>query len=462
VKRVLFLAYHFPPIGGAGVQRAAKFARYLGDSGWTTVVVTGPGASASRWTPSDPSLLGELGVHTRVWRLTGPEPSASRPWRRRAERWLRLESRWARWWIDGLMTVGSQLGPGVDVIYAAMSPYETAEAAARLARRLHKPWVADLRDPWALDEMMVFPTRLHLRLELGRMRTVLRSASAIVMNTPEAAARLRSRFPELEGRPIASIPNGFDASDFSRPVVDRQDSRFRLVHTGYLHTELGRRHRHTSLARRLLGGSNGRVNILTRSLVYLVQAIQRLAATDPDLASRIELHLAGVLSRADREAVAPLPLVRLLGYLPHAETIDLIRSADLLFLPMHEVEPGQRVSIVPGKTYEYIASGRPILAAVPDGDARDLLVRSGTAAVCHPSDVEGMAHALRESIRRSLTGHPTRASDPAVLARFERRRLSRELACVFDMADLASRRPPRARPDLELLTRPRARPGSWR
>ena len=50
-----------------------------------------------------------------------------------------------------------------------------------------------------------------------------------------------------------------------------------------------------------------------------------------------------------------------------------MRSADLLFLPMHDVPPGSRVGIVPGKTYEYLAWETPILAAVPDGDIAEIL-----------------------------------------------------------------------------------------
>ena len=68
-------------------------------------------------------------------------------------------------------------------------------------------------------------------------------------------------------------------------------------------------------------------------------------------------------------------------FIPHAGTIELMRSADLLFLPMHDLPPGRRAGLVPQKTYEYLAARRPILAAVPDGDARDLLEASGVAAV---------------------------------------------------------------------------------
>ena len=79
-----------------------------------------------------------------------------------------------------------------------------------------------------------------------------------------------------------------------------------------------------------------------------------------------------------------LPVTRIHGYVTHLQALTLIRSADLLFLPMQNLPPGRRSSTVPGKTYEYLASGRPILGAVPPGDALDLLQRSGHA-VCASS-----------------------------------------------------------------------------
>jgi glycosyltransferase involved in cell wall biosynthesis len=427
VSDVLFLAYHFPPTGGAGVQRSAKFARYLPELGYRPLVLTGPGAVGGRWTPEDRSLLADIPESVEVHRITAQPPESGRA-RARAERWLRLRTPFARWWVEGAVAQGAALGARADLIYASMSPFQSAEAAARLSRRLRLPWVADLRDPWALDEMIVYPSALHRRLERRRMRTLLASAAAIVMNTAEAAAALTETFPELRGKLVEVIPNGYDAADFEGPDPPRDDGRFTIVHAGYLHTELGRS---LGRARRLLGGSLTGVDIGTRSHLYLIEAIERVIGARPELTPFVTVDLAGVLSDQDRAAISS-PVVRTLGYLSHPETIRLVRGADLLFLPMHDLPPGSRARIVPGKTYEYLASGRPVLAAVPAGDARDLLVRCDNALVCAPADVAAMARAIEgEAVRFLERGHaPTRRPD-AVLP-FERRALSARLAALFD------------------------------
>lgn len=429
---VLFLAYHFPPVGGGGVQRNVGFVRNLASLGFRSIVVTGTEQPRGHWAPPDKSLGERFPAGTEIHRLEGPQPEDSGVWRARFERRLMLRSTFTRWWIEGAEAAGQKHGRLADLVYASMIPYETGEAAVRVARALDKPLVIDLQDPWALDEMWMYPTGLHRKVDVGRMRTALRAADAIVMNTHEAVVRVHRAFPELRRKPIVAIPNGFDPHDFAGETELRADGRFRIVHTGYLHTADGLRLRKVRRARRLLGGTYTDVDILTRSHVYLMHAIQRLLTRDPSLASTLELHLAGVLTREDREVAAGSPVVRMPGYVSHDESVALVRSADLLFLPMQDLPRGTRAGLVPGKTYEYLASRRPILAAVPEGDARDLLVEAGSAFVCSPNDVDAMVRILAERLDCWRRGEPAREPRPEVVARYERPAQARQLARLYE------------------------------
>jgi glycosyltransferase involved in cell wall biosynthesis len=443
--RVLVLSYYFPPIGGAGAQRPARMVRHLLTHGWEPVVVTGPGPGNGRWSPADDSLAREVPAEVEVLRVPGPEPAASAGFAARRERWLRHPTPWERWWVEGAVATGRG-ARGVDLVYCWLSPFETTEAAARLAAELGVPWVADHGDPWALDEMMVYPTRVHRRLEVARMRDSLRGASAIVMSTNEAVARVRASLPELAEIPVVAVPNGFEAADFAGEAPPRRDDGvFRIVHTGYLHTELGLRERRKARVRRVVGGAARGVDFLTRSHVYLVEAVDRLIERQPELAGRIEIQLAGLLTDADLGHLGRTGSVRTLGYLAHDETLDLLRAADLLFLPMQELPPGQRATIVPGKTYEYLGAGRPILAAVPDGDARDILCAAGNAFLVRPSDVDGMTRAVAAAYRRAQSGREAHTPRREVVARYEYAALAADLAGVF--SDVVGRPSDRGRAD---------------
>lgn len=446
MRRILFLAYHFPPLGGGGVQRATKFVRYLRSFGYDPVVITGTGGAKDHWTPEDRTLEDEIPPEIEVHRVPGPEPSAERT---RVQRVLGIGSPFEEWWTEGAVAIGKEVGHDAELVLGELIPYWTAVPAARLARALGKPWVADLQDPWALDEMWLYPSGLHRRRDVQRMRRLLGSAAATIMNTPEAALRLQRAFPEFRDRVVASIPNGFDQTDYLEHVP-RAENAFRIAHAGYLHTDIGLKHRRSGRLRRLLGGTPvPGIDFLTRTHVFLLDAIDRLLQRDASLRSYVEVHLAGVLTDADREVAARSPVTHLHGYLTHAETIRLLKSSDLLFLPMHDLPPGIRAGLTPGKTYEYLATGTPILAAVPDGDARELLEEAGNAFLCRPADSEAMAKIIASQIERKRRRDPPPLPRPEVLARYERRRQTEDLARVLDhVAGRAAVAPREAAPTL--------------
>jgi glycosyltransferase involved in cell wall biosynthesis len=432
--RALLIAYYFPPIGGGGVQRSLKFARYLPEFGYDVTVITGPGTTVDRWSPADDTLQAEIG-HADIRRVSESEPDQT-SWQIRREKWLGLHSHWSRWWIDGVVDAGRGLTDGIDVVIASVPPYQTAEAAMALSHELGCPWVADLRDHWAVDELMIYASGLHRRWDLRRMRKMLGTAAAVLAVSPEGARRIRGQVKELTGRPVVSIPNGFDPHDFDDATPERLDGVFRIVHAGSLYTDIGLRQRWK--LRRLLGGSTKGVDILPHSLINLLQAIEQLVQRDPSLRSRIELLLVGVVADTDRKLAEQSQVVRMTGYVPHREAIDLMRSADLLFLPMYNLSPGLRAATVPGKAYEYLATQRPILAALPEGDARDMLVQAGNAYICAPDDVDAMAAA----IEGQLKGKQVLLAGPVpdkLLERFERRRLTQQLAVVLDAVTGGSR-----------------------
>ena len=432
MTKLLFIAHYFPPDGGAGVQRALKFVQYLPAEGFLPVVLTGPVSRDYRWTPHDYTLLNAIPPYVPVHRTEERPPETDGKLRSRTERLLALPTPFARWWVPATVDLGVRVVQEEAFIFATMSPFASGEAARRLSLRLGIPWVADLRDPWALDEMQVYLSAWHRRLELRKMEQLLSTAALIVMNTPEAGKALQSAFPRLH-QPLAVITNGYDGQDFTAPIAPRSDGKFRIVHSGYLHTDRGMQVRRRGIYR-LLGGVHPSVDILTRSHTVLLDAVARWCEQTPELRKKVEIVLAGKASEQDHAAASRSPvasLIRFPGYLPHEQSLELVRTADLLFLPMHNLPPGERSRVVPGKTYEYMAAARPILAAVPDGDARDFLARCGMAFLCRPEDVRSMIEILRHVYSAWCNRNPLSKCNWEFVRTFERQTLTRKLAAAF-------------------------------
>ncbi|QJE97071.1 glycosyltransferase family 4 protein [Luteolibacter luteus] len=439
VRKVLFIAYHFPPSGGGGVQRSLKFVKYLPECGYDPVVLTAKPNNERRWTPTDQALLDEVPKSVRVTSVSLPdEVHVPGKLERAARELLGMRSRFGLTWMNEVIEAGTELveKEQPELIFVTLSPFEGADAAAEISRRTGIPWVADLRDPWALDEFQLHRSRWHRGLEKMQMEASLSTAAMIIMNTPESARRLAEAFPRLKKNNIVSLTNGYDASDFSGEVepINGAD-KFAIVHSGYFHAESGLTERDRQFQYKLLGRTIPGVERLPRSHFYLLRALEEWLKEDPSIVNEVRVHCVGVLSQSDT-ALIERSSAKLLfdcsGYLSHAECLRYVRGADLLFLPMHKMPSGMKAGIVPGKAYEYMAAGRPILATVPDSDARDFVLNAGTGVVCDPGDVPGMLAALKEQHLKWKNGRAKPRSNEDFVRQFERKNLTLKLAGLLD------------------------------
>ena len=438
MRKILFIAYHFPPSGGGGVQRSLKFVKYLPGCGYDPLVLTAKPNNERRWTPTDQALMDEVPESVKITSVSLPdEVHVPGKVERAARELLGMRSRFGLTWMREAITAGLKIveQEKPELIFVTLSPFEGADAAAEISRRTGIPWVADLRDPWALDEFQLHRTRWHRNLEKAQMEKSLRSAALIIMNTPESARRLAEAFPRLRASSIVSLTNGYDASDFTGEVEPIGGGKFAIVHSGYFHAESGLTEHARRRQYKLLGRTVPGVERLPRSHFYLLRALEQWLKEDPSIENQVRVHCVGVLSKADQALIEGSPAKRLFecsGYLSHTECLRYVRGADLLFLPMHKMPPGMKAGIVPGKTYEYLAAGRPVLATVPDSDARDFVIRAGTGITCEPGDVPGMLAALKEQYAKWKSGASRSDWDGEFVRQFERENLTAKLAAYLD------------------------------
>ena len=420
--QLLFIAYHFPPQGGGGVQRSLKFSKYLPKFGIRPSILTTDKSPNGQWTPPDPTLNSELHKNATLFRV---------PWPFRTQKKVNIFDPSK---AESIVTNTPLRHQALDLILVSASPFSDLEFARYLAKRLSIPWIADLRDPWALDEFQIRQSRWHRRSLLKRMRQSLAGAAHIIMNTPEAERRLLSSFPEFNAEDVSSITNGYDAEDFNVTESALRTKSFNIVHAGSLHTISGIRQKRRRIEYSLLGRTERGMQSLPRSHYYLLQALTVVLQKRPTAVKNLRLLLAGALNETDLQEIENHKLSNIvipLGYLNHSQSIQTIKNANLLFLPMHSLNHCERSSIVPGKAYEYMATGNRILAAVPDGDAKDFLLQCGTASLCNPTDVSSMVKDILAQYDSWHNQQPTPIPNWSFIKNFERTQLTAKLANVI-------------------------------
>jgi glycosyltransferase involved in cell wall biosynthesis len=273
------------------------------------------------------------------------------------------------------------------------------------------------------------------------MKNLLLNASLIIMNTPESTKLLRRTFPVFCDKKVITITNGFDQRNFSDNIDNKDNTNFYIIHSGALHSELGLKYARKRWLYNIFKGSRYNVDILTRSQVVLFDALQKWFDKCPDAKKDIKIILIGNVTEADSLLINKSSVyenVIMKGFVSHEENIRILRTANLLFLPMHNISSEERSTTVPGKTYEYMASGRAILAAVPNGDARDFLSKCGTGFICSPDDIEGMINIISNVYNSWKNKKNTIHPNWEYIHQFERKVQVKQLAQEFNKLNMKS------------------------
>jgi glycosyltransferase involved in cell wall biosynthesis len=405
MKRVLVIAYFFPPLGGAGVQRTLKHVKYLPEFGWEPVVLT----TSSRSYPAlDPSLEAEIPPGVPVIRTGGADAVArmrtlaSGAFERVGLRGVAAATVWpdtyAEWSLGAVRAgVRAAREHDVDAIYVTSPPFSAALAAMRIQRATGLPLVADFRDEWAANVLsQPLPRRLQERSRKLEQRVVER-ASAITV----AASHY-----EIGGTTgHTTITNGVDPDDLPDSAPAIPDDRFRLTFVGSLYGDI--------------------------DAAVLAGALARLAERGEIDPVRFELRIVGNDWLAERVDAGRVPVTHT-GYVPHARAVEEMRCATALL----SYTPPQSVH-TPGKIFEYLAAGRPILVvANPEGFGSTVVDELGAGVTADVRDSEAVEAAVKRLYDAWDAGGLDELAAPRerVLERFSRKKLAGELADVLNAA----------------------------
>jgi glycosyltransferase involved in cell wall biosynthesis len=415
VKRALMVAFHYPPaFGSSGVQRALKFSQYLPESGWLPLVLTAhPRAHANR----SPAQLEDVPPEVIVKRAFALDAATHLAVHGRYPRGLALPDRWGSWLIGGLPAGLALIRKHRPEVIWSTYPIATATLIGYLLHRMTGvPWVADLRDPMVDDAFPVEPwvRSAHRWIE----ERVMRKAACIVVTAPGTQRLYHERYG-LAAERSAWIPNGYDEENFTQasrlPGPARPSGRLQLLHSGILYPH----DRDPSV------------------FFAALAALARRGMVSPDNL-RVTLRASGHddVLRALIERTGVTALVHLEPAIPYADALAEMMAADGLLI----FQAASCNHQIPAKLYEYLRSGRPILALTdPAGDTAATMRECGANTIARLDDAGDIENRLQEFIgmlrARTIPGV---AAD--VASRYSRRAQTANLAALFDRVGASARK----------------------
>ncbi len=380
MKNVLMISYYFPPLGLGGVQRPAKLAKYLPQFGWKPTVLT---VKTVTYYGYDPTLLDEL-QNVEIVRTGSLDPLRVFQWRKNISSASPrigegLYWKFSNWvfvpdskilWLPFAWATASRLmnQKQIRVLWTTAPPYSSHVLGLGLKLWKKSFWIADFRDDWPISSSQV-PTSFHRHFHDWLLRQVLTHADRFTVVSQPILSRLHQK----SQRPLAHflfLPNGFDQEDFEKAVFPkRKNPQCIFLYCGTLNP--------------------------IHSPEAFLKGVGLALQIAPALRSQIRILFVGKVTGIDLDAmIAQYSLgccIERMGYVPHQESVQKLMEADvlLLFLPAW-ADSG----IVTGKLYEYLASGKPILAIVPPGEAARMVAQWKRGEVVHPENAEQIAQAI--------------------------------------------------------------------
>ena len=390
MQKVLIVTYYWPPGSGAGVQRWLKFSKYLPEYGWEPVVLTIDPEFAA-YPALDDSLAKEVPKDLIVNKTKATDyfrhyrkdksriPAAGfatneeKTLRGRIIRFIRgnffipdPRKGWNKFAFREACKIVER--EKINHIITTSPPHSSQLIGLKLKKKFPGiVWIADLRDPWTdiyyYDQF--YPTWISRKIDSALEREVLTTADKIITVGKSLADLFSQKLPAIKGK-LEVISNGYDEEDFSGVAASKPD----IFTISYIGT---------------LPGSYPVGGFLKAMTIFREKGLD------------FRLRFVGFVSGDQKKLIisaAGETGTEFISYVNHTRAIEYMMnsSALLIIIPDHR----SNKSIITGKLYEYLASGKPVICLGPsDGDAAGIIEECGHGKTFHYGDIEGISEYLK-------------------------------------------------------------------
>lgn len=426
MKKALIVTYYWPPAGGAGVQRALKFVKYLPQFGWEPVVLT----VANPDSPvDDTSLLKDIPEGVKVYKtkslepfeiykkFTGKESNSKIPGdvlvskgnqsiKEKIANWIRLnifipdaKIGWKHYAVkEGLKIIDKE---NIDLIFTTSPPHTVQLIGKSLSAKSGLKWIADFRDPWM--ELIHYQantrSKLPVYIESKIEKSVLNSADRIVTVSNE----LKNLFNKKANKLIVDvIPNGYDETDIEVDYEPSDKNDFIISYTGIISETK-----------------------IPNALFFALSKFKKEGKNN------FKIVFAGKICKECSDAIKAYGLsenYEFKGFLPHEDSVKLLLKSSILLLLIDDI-PNNK-GILTGKLFEYLGCKRPIFSIGPvGGDANEILINSDAGSMIDYNDNEGAYNLLNRMYENWKNEKSVYKFN---VEQYSRRNLTKKLAEVFE------------------------------
>ena len=388
MKKVLIIAWSFPPAGGVGAIRPAKFVKFLPNFGWKPIVVT---VKEKFYHRIDKSLIEDVHPSINIYRLPILKTKI-----------INNEGiRWLPYLFGKIKKIIKEEKPCAT--YLTGGPFYPLILGPIIKKLFGLPYVVDLRDPWRLEKI-IKPTK-GIKTKIENFLTnilepyIFRNADSVIFTTEFHTKKYALVYKKI-AKKFITITNGYDSGDFQN-INPIKFSNFTIVYTGKFEDFQKEKSPYKLLfeAIKILSSKKIVVNFV---------------------------HVGEVESKIVKmtNAIGIKKLVTFVGPKPYKDTLPYQKGADLLLVTGSEYRNG-----IPAKLFDYIASQNTILAlASPNEPFFEIIAKMPYAKIINPKNPFKIANAI-EKLKQGNANVNKKFKLPK---EYERRYLTEKLAQILN------------------------------
>jgi len=439
MKKVLIIAYYFPPLGWSGVQRTLKFVKYLRNFGWEPIVVT---VGKTKFSILDETLIDEIPKDIEIINIDDikfkdvtdkmksqlkfyvsqsldiiSNEKLKQLYEEEIEKkfselrgLLLLPDGNAVWANNVIKEIQQKVNfSEIDVVYSTSAPYSTHLIGNYIKKEFNIPWVSDFRDQWINNPYSAFDKNsLRYKLENNIEESIILNCDRVITTTSISRKNYVNSY-NLDSRKISTITNGYDEEDFKNIYLEKVNKeKFRIIHNGSFY--------------------------LKRNPYTFTMAIKNLLKDKLVDKLNIEIILNGqndssIIEKSMSILGEDKDILICNGYLPHDQSLSYSQEADILLLVCGNEESSKEVYT--GKVFEYLRLKRPIMAISPkESLVEELLEETKCGVNVEYNNVEKIQEVILYYYNKWLKNEAVEI-EAKNIEKYERKVLTKKLADIF-------------------------------
>jgi hypothetical protein len=433
VKKILIITYYWFPAGGPGVQRWLKFVKYLPEFSWKSVIFTPENPS---YPLIDESLEKDIPkdlevIKTKIWepykfaeklnknnkkfKAGQFDTHENQSWKSKLSIWIRgnffIPDARIFWVKPSVKFLKKYLVENhFDAVVTTGPPHSLHLIGLELKKEFPSlKWLADFRDPWT---EISYYNHLKLTKSSDKKHRILEEK---VLKTADIT--LATSFTDAEnfkkkGANAFCITNGFDDDEIQdfKIINSQKDegfvNKFTLSYIGVLEQ--------------------------LRNPQILWQVLEKILEENEDFRNNFILKTVGKIDDKIFDKIEKTILrnyIQNIGYIPHGEALEEMKKSSLLLITNFPSDKSK--GIIPGKIFEYLASGKQIISFGPkNADVETVLKSTNSGKHFSYEDFEGVKKFILEKFGDWKNGIIHRNIQN--IDEFSRRNITNKLVNILD------------------------------